>query len=154
ALERTYQARLRAAPVARPGPYKITVVVHVVFNPASPAEKISVAQVNSQIAVLNRDFRATNPDKSKIPSVFSGLSADSMIEVVLATKDPAGHTTTGITYTETSKTSFADQGNPVKSKAKGGINAWNIKKYLNIWVCSLADGLLGYAQFPGGPANT
>src|SRR6476661_6188043 len=90
ALEHTYQARLRAAAVARTGPYKITVVVHVVFNPASLAEKISVAQVQSQIAVLNRDFRATNPDKSKVPSVFSGLSANPMVEFALATKDPAG----------------------------------------------------------------
>jgi hypothetical protein len=28
------------------------------------------------------------------------------------------------------------------------------KKYLNIWVCTLSDSLLGYAQFPGGPGNT
>src|SRR5438094_394144 len=47
ALEHACQARLRSAAAARVGPYKITVVVHVVHNPASPAEKISVAQVNS-----------------------------------------------------------------------------------------------------------
>jgi len=154
ALEHVFQARLRSAAVARVKPYKLTVVVHVVHNPASPAEKISVAQVNSQIAVLNRDFRATNPDKSKTPGVFSGLVADPMIEFALATKDPAGRATTGITYTETDQTSFSDRGNPVKSKTKGGINAWNTKKYLNIWVCTLSDSLLGYAQFPGGPSKT
>ena len=26
-------------------------------------------------------------------------------------------------------------------------------KYLNLWVCTLGGGLLGYAQFPGGPAS-
>ena len=154
ALEHACQARLRSAAVARVAPYKFTVVVHVVHNPASPAEKISVAQVNSQIAVLNRDFRATNPDKSKTPAVFSGLVADPMIEFVLATKDPAGHATTGITFTETHETSFSDRGNPVKFKSKGGISAWNTKKYLNIWVCTLSESLLGYAQFPGGPVKT
>lgn len=154
ALEHACQARLRSAAAARVRPYKITVVVHVVHNLASPAEKISVAQVNSQIAVLNRDFRSTNPDRSKTPAVFSGLVADPMIEFALATKDPTGHATTGITFTETTKESFSDRGNPVKSKAKGGINAWNTKKYLNIWVCTLSDGLLGYAQFPGGPVKT
>ncbi len=154
ALEHACQARLRSAAVARVAPYKFTVVVHVVHNPASPAEKISVAQVNSQIAVLNRDFRATNPDKSKTPAVFSGLVADPMIEFVLATKDPAGHATNGITYTETHETSFSDRGNPVKFKSKGGISAWNTKKYLNIWVCTLSESLLGYAQFPGGPVKT
>ena len=154
ALEHASQARLRSAPVARVGPYKITVVVHVVHNLAAPAEKISIAQVNSQIAVLNRDYRATNPDKSKTPGVFSGLVADPMIEFALATKDPAGKVTTGVTYTETSQTSFSDRGNSVKFKAKGGVSAWNTKKYLNIWVCTLSDNLLGYAQFPGGPVNT
>jgi hypothetical protein len=154
ALEHACQARLRSAAVARVGPYKITVVVHVVHNPASPAEKISVAQVKSQIAVLNRDYRATNPDKSTTPAVFSGLVADPTIEFGLATKDPDGSATPGITYTETDQTSFSDRDNPVKSTVKGGIDSWNTKKYLNIWVCTLRDGLLGYAQFPGGPVKT
>ena len=65
ALEHATQARHRMAAVARATPYKITVVVHVVHNPASPAEKISVAQVQSQIAVLKRDYRAQNTDKNK-----------------------------------------------------------------------------------------
>src|SRR5262245_42952319 len=154
ALEHAFRARLRSAAVARVGPYRITVVVHVVHNPASPAEKISLAQVNSQIAVLNRDYRATNPDKSTTPVVFSGLVAYPMIDVVLATTDPAGKATNGITFTATTKNAFSDRGNPVKFKAKGGINAWDTKQYLNIWVCTLADNLLGYAQFPGGPVKT
>jgi hypothetical protein len=154
ALEHACQARLHLAAVARAGPYKITVVVHVVHNPTSADEKISAAQVNSQITVLNRDYRATNTDKSKAPGVFSGLVADPMIEFALATKDPAGKATTGITYTETNETSFSDRDNPVKATSTGGIEPWNTKKYLNIWVCTLEGGLLGYAQFPGGPAQT
>jgi hypothetical protein len=42
----------------------------------------------------------------------------------------------------------------VKYTSRGGINAWPSERYLNIWVCSLGNGLLGYAQFPGGPAAT
>ena len=38
----------------------INVVVHVVFN--TPAQNISDAQIASQIAALNKDFRATNTD--------------------------------------------------------------------------------------------
>ena len=154
ALEHATQARLRS-PVARAGPYKITVVVHVVHNPATPSEKISAAQVNSQIAVLNRDYRGTNSDKSKVPAVLRrALLADPMVEFALATKDPDGKPTNGITYTETHQTSFGDSGNPVKTTAKGGIPPWDTKKYLNIWVCTLGGGLLGYAQFPGGPAKS
>lgn len=42
----------------------------------------------------------------------------------------------------------------VKSSAAGGVNPWPSGRYLNIWVCQLGGGLLGYAQFPGGPAET
>ena len=42
----------------------------------------------------------------------------------------------------------------MKTKSKGGVPAWPADKYLNIWVCNLGGGLLGYAQFPGGPART
>ena len=154
ALEHASRARLRFAPAARTGPYRIPVVVHVVHNANRPAEKITDAQVKSQIAVLNQDFRGTNPDKSKVPTVFSGLVADSNIEFFLATKDPQGRTTNGITFTQTTRSSFSDRNNPVKRKAAGGANPWNTKKFLNIWVCTLEGGLLGYAQFPGGPTAT
>ena len=65
ALEHATQMRLSAPAVTPMVPHKITVVVHVVHNPAVPSERISVAQVSSQIAILNRDYRAANPDKSK-----------------------------------------------------------------------------------------
>ena len=41
----------------------IKTVVNVVYN--TDAQNISDAQINSQIAALNKDFRATNPDKSR-----------------------------------------------------------------------------------------
>ncbi|MFC1835140.1 hypothetical protein ACFL2Q_10440 [Thermodesulfobacteriota bacterium] len=34
------------------------------------------------------------------------------------------------------------------------MDAWPADKYLNMWVCNLEGGLLGYAQFPGGPPET
>jgi hypothetical protein len=151
-LEHACMANLRMAAIAPVTPFKIKVVVHVVYK--TPAEKISKAQVKSQITVLNRDYRAKNPDRNKTPAVFAGLVADPMIQFVLATKDPSGQATTGITYTQTTKDSFGYAGNPVKSAATGGVDAWNTSKYLNIWVCTLGDGLLGYAQFPNGPGKT
>jgi hypothetical protein len=129
----------------------IEVVVHVVYK--LPPENISDAQVKGQIAVLNKDFRATNPDKSKTPPVWKGLVADAKLKFALAKKDPTGKATTGITRTKTMRDSFGT-GNDVKKKAKGGADAWPTDRYLNIWVCNLADQLLGYAQFPGGPAAT
>jgi hypothetical protein len=151
ALEHACEARLRSRVAPRTGPYQIQVVVHVVFN--TPSENISVAQVRSQLAVLNKDYRAKNPDRSGVPDVWKGLVADPMIEFTLATKDPDGNDTNGITNTETDQTSFGPD-DRVKSSATGGVDPWPTDKYLNIWVCTLAGGLLGYAQFPGGKPET
>ncbi len=130
---------------------KLPVVVHVVFN--TPDENISDAQIRSQIKVLNRDYSATNPDKSSTPTPWKGLIIDARIRFVLAKKDPEGKPTQGITRTRTASTSFGTH-DEVKSSATGGANPWPTDKYLNLWVCSLGDGLLGYAQFPGGPPAT
>jgi hypothetical protein len=129
----------------------IPVVVHVVYN--TEEENISVAQIKSQIVALNRDFSAANPDKIKTPSVWQGLITNARIQFVLAKKDPKGKPTNGITRTKTKETSFGTN-DAVKGKATGGATAWPTGKYLNLWVCTLADGLLGYAQFPGGAAAT
>jgi hypothetical protein len=133
------------------GPVTIPVVVHVVYNTA--AENISDAQIKSQITALNRDYRAKNTDKKKAPAVWRGLVTDANIQFALATKGPDGKATTGITRTQTTKTSFGDD-DSVKSSTSGGADPWPSAKYLNLWVCSLGGGLLGYAQFPGGPAAT
>lgn len=136
---------------AAAAPITIPVVVHVVYKTA--AENISVAQIKSQINVLNKDYRAKNPDKSKVPPVWKGLVSDVSTQFALASKDPKGKPTTGITRTKTTRTSF-DTDDSVKFSATGGVNAWPTDKYLNIWVCTLANGILGYAQFPGGPKKT
>ncbi len=128
----------------------IPVVVHVVYYTST--ENISTAQVQSQIDILNEDFRRLNADASNTPSAFQSIAADSEIEFCLATIDPNGNSTTGITRTSTSQSSFSTNDN-VKYSSSGGIDAWNTAEYLNIWVCDLSGGLLGYAQFPGGNSS-
>ncbi len=129
----------------------IPVVVNVVWNTAS--ENISDAQIQSQIDVLNQDFRATNADRTNTPAIFSSLIADFEINFCLATQDPSGNATTGIRRQQTSTTAFSSN-DAVKFTAQGGLDAWDRNKYLNLWVCDLSGGLLGYAQFPGGAAAT
>jgi Pregnancy-associated plasma protein-A len=150
-LEMAARARLAAGFVMLAEEVLIPVVVHVVFHDSS--ENISQAQINSQIDALNRDYGAANKDKSKAPGVWAGLVTDTKIRFALATKDPNGKATNGVTRTKTSATSFS-QDNSVKSSATGGADPWPTDKYLNIWVCSLSGGLLGYAQFPGSPPAT
>ncbi len=150
---RFFEYRIGRRAPARAGVTVIPVVVHVVWNAGHPEQNISDAQIQSQIDVLNKDFRKLNPDVASTPAPFLPLTADARIEFVLADKDPAGNPASGITRTMTATASFADD-DSVKSAATGGADAWPADKYLNIWVCLLSGGLLGYAQFPGGPAAT
>jgi hypothetical protein len=129
----------------------IPVVVHVVYN--TDAENIADDQITSQIDALNRDYRANNSDISNVPDVWKSLAQDPMIAFALATTDPDGNPTDGITRTKTDKTSF-NQDDSVKSSSGGGADPWPSDKYLNIWVCTLTNKLLGYAQFPGMPPET
>jgi hypothetical protein len=129
----------------------IQVVVHVLHR--TEAENISDAQVRSQIAALNRDYGLKNPDRSKVPAPFKSLVANPNVQFKLATRDPNGDQTNGITRTATTVAEFGI-GNEVKDPKKGGKEPWDTARYLNLWVCSLGGGLLGYAQFPGGPAKT
>jgi hypothetical protein len=129
----------------------IQVVVHVVAK--TEEEDISDEQIDRQIEVLNQDYRGTNPDRSKVPDPWTSLVADPNIQFALATKDPRGKPTNGITRVQTTRDSFGT-GDSVKTRAGGGTPPWATDRYLNIWVCNLGEGLLGYAQFPGGPAKT
>jgi hypothetical protein len=130
---------------------KLTVVVHIVHR--TDAENISDAQVKSQIKALNRDYGATNADKRNVPDAWKSLLTNANIEFELATTDPDGNATSGITRTSTTVPSFGTT-NEVKATKTGGVEPWPTDRYLNFWVCTLSDNLLGYAQFPGGPSAT
>jgi hypothetical protein len=135
----------------------IPVVVHVLYRTAE--ENISDAQIQSQIDVLNQDFSALNtelnpPDGPNTPlGIFLGLQADVQVQFCLAQRDPSGNATTGITRRVTTNTSWGT-GTAVKTTSQGGTSPWNTSQYLNIWVCNIGGGILGYAQFPGGSAAT
>lgn len=125
----------------------IPVVVHIVYR--TNTENISAAQIQSQLDVLNADFRRQNSDADNVWS----QAADSEIEFCLATVDPNGNATSGIIRQPTTRNGFGTN-NSVKSAGSGGSNAWPAGDYLNMWVCNIGGGILGYAQFPGGAAST
>lgn len=135
----------------------IPVVVHVLYNTA--AQNISLAQIQSQIDVLNKDFRKLNTDWSNTPSAYSSLVADCEFNFCLATVAPNGTATTGVNRQSTTKTVFDAELDDAKSASTGGYTAWPAASYLNIWVVPSIKsgsntGILGYAQFPGGAAST
>ncbi len=127
----------------------IPVVFHVLYR--TTTENVSDAQLLSQLTVLNQDFRFSNADKSLIPAEFAPLGSDVEVEFCLATQSPTGAATTGIERKSTSKLSWGTS-SYVKLSNKGGLNAWDRTKYLNIWVCNIGGSTLGYATLPGGTA--
>ena len=130
----------------------IPVVVHVLYT--NTTNNISDAQIASQMLVLNQDFRRTNPDADNTWS----QAADTQIEFALATVDPNGNSTTGITRTQVSTSTWLTN-DSMKSSSQGGVDAWDTSLYLNMWIVdnittTQGGTILGYAQFPGGDPDT
>lgn len=121
----------------------IPVVVHILYNNSS--QNISDAVINSQIRVLNEDFRRLNADRFNAPTPFQAVGGDMNFEFRLACIDPNGNPTNGITRTPTSTVLFGLD--KMKSSTTGGKDPWNTSAYLNIWVCNTVVAN-GYAQFP------
>ena len=120
----------------------IPVVFHVVYNTA--AQNVSDAQIAAQLKVLNDDFR-------NAAAVAGGANVE--VQFVMARRTPSGAATTGIERKFTTATSFSYTNEYVKTPGYG-LAAWNAQKYLNIWLCNLGSGLLGYATFPSSLASS
>lgn len=126
----------------------VPVVFHVLYN--SNVQNVSDAQVLSQLKVLNDDYRRQNADTVNTPASFKSVAADVRISFCLAKVDPNGKYTSGIIHKHTSSDLFLSD-DEMKFSSSGGDNAWDSKKYLNIWVCNLFGRTLGYGVMPGAP---
>lgn len=139
------------------GVYQIPVVVHVIHNgeAVGTGTNVSQAVIQSQIDVLNEDFRRmmgsngynTHPD-----------GCDTQIEFCLARRRPDGsafpngedginrinRNTAGFTAPPYN-TGYID--GTIKPYCTVTQN-WSPSKYMNFWCMNLGSGLLGYAQFP------
>ena len=124
----------------------IPVVFHIVLSNPSI---VTDAQIQAQLDTLNKDYAGLNGDSVKIPSYFKSVFGQSGIQFCLAQQTPDGEPTTGIERVTTSKTSFSNTDNGVKHAVTGGADSWDPSSYLNIWICSIANQILGYATFPG-----
>jgi len=124
------------------GVMEVPVVVNVLYKTA--AENIAAAQIQSQIDVLNKDFSGNNSDISRTPSDFTSvLSGDTKIHFTLQS----------IVRKPTNKKSWSTN-DAMKKSSLGGIDPTNPATTLNLWSCNLSNGILGYAQFPGGSQST
>ena len=133
--------------------YTIPVVVHVVWY--EEEDNIPEEQIIAQMAILNEDFSFKNQNTFFIPSEFESRVATVGFEFCLASLDPDGNPTNGITRTQTDYDgigNFCETLDPLQRKRifhtdLGGKDAWDTDRYLNIWVAPM-KGLFGRATPP------
>ena len=124
------------------GTIEIPVVFNVLYRTTS--ENTSLAQLQSQIDVLNKDFSATNSDYNTANNPYASVRSGNVgIKFVLDQ----------VIRKSTTKTSWGTA-DAMKKSTQGGINPTSPTTKLNIWVCTIGGGILGYAQFPGGSSAT
>ena len=127
----------------------IPVVVHIVMD--DPA-LVTDEQVQSQIDVLNADYAGKNADSVNIPAAFKPFFGKGNIRFCLAQRSPSNEPTDGIIRKASFTTSVPGESDPIKYALMGGSDAWDVNKYLNIWVCKMKDANdLGYSFMPGLP---
>ena len=126
----------------------IPVVVHIVKNTSETAMNISDEEIFKQIEILNKTYNNLNSDLTTTPDFFEPLIGNVGIEFCLATVDPEGYSTNGITRITTDVSVFSTVSNNIKYSNTGGADAWDTDFYLNIWVGKISSTILGYSHIP------
>ncbi|WP_396142527.1 zinc metalloprotease [Flavobacterium sp.] len=116
---------------------EIPVVINVLYR--TSAENISLSQIQSQIDVLNQDFNGANAEFNQVPGIFAGVKANVGITFVLDR----------VIRKQTTRTEWAVLNEEMKKTSFGGIAPTSPTNKLNLWVCTLSGGILGYAKTPG-----
>ncbi len=116
----------------------IPVVVHVIMDSTCTDGALSEALVESQIEILNEDFLA-------LAGSPGAPGVDGQIRFELATVDPDGQATTGIT--ESCNTTWYNDGGDYFETL-----AWDPARYLNLYT-NTANGARGYVPFLPAQGN-
>jgi hypothetical protein len=143
------QLRIRESAEFEGKVLRVPVVFHVIHSNSQGTtggqgnSNISTEQIQSQIDVLNEDFRKKT---GTLGANNLSFSSDTEIEFFLAILDPSGNPTKGITRTfySNKKTFNVDTDLELLSS----LAYWDAKKYLNIWVTTFSGGILGYSALP------
>jgi len=133
----------------------IPVIFHIVLNQAQINKLNGITgieeRIDSQIAVINRDYNALNSDSVLIPIPFKPLYANVGIQFALAHTAPNGSSTPGYEIILTDSDGFnlfngfgSGFGfSSAKYASSGGANAWDPESYINIWVIDMPSAVVG-----------
>ncbi|HEX6886126.1 MAG TPA: zinc metalloprotease [Planctomycetota bacterium] len=113
--------------------YQVQLVFHLIEG-TDGRGRVSEAAVREQVRVLNEDFRALHATPGR-------RGVDVGIQFVLATRDPEGRPTSGITRSVNNRW-LADRDQHEYSKAL----AWDVSRYVNVYV-NEPPGFNGYVPW-------
>ncbi len=139
--------------------FNIPVIVHVIHNnepvnsiSATSGGNLNAAQIIDQINILNNDFNGTNADTNLIPAAFKPLLGKFKVNFCLAVVNPTGGVLAEPGIDRINRNSKGWTAPPYSSTYCSSTikpnSIWDVNKYLNMWVCGLSGGLLGFATFP------
>lgn len=151
----------RAQAKVTAGQVLIPVVFHIILTDAEKSQLGGEAGIHdrilTQIQVLNEDFNADNADLSQVPAEFQGVIGDAQINFGVAKIGPDGKAKYGVEFLD-KPAGFggynvydASTKRTLGGAPSGGLDPWDIKRYLNVWVIKLngsingAGSVLGYA---------
>jgi hypothetical protein len=112
--------------------WHLPIVVHVIMDTTCVQGAVSDETVHEQIAILKGDFRS-------LPGTNGDAGVDTRVQFELASVDPDGNPTTGITRS-CNTTWYNDQG------AYWDTLAWDPHRYVNLYT-NTANGARGYVPF-------
>jgi hypothetical protein len=147
-LQRRQQQVTMQAEKAEASTIIIPIVFHLVDN-ATILAGISDRDIIEQVEILNNDYGGKKLDQyaSVIPPEIAARVGRIPIKFVLARRDPTGALTTGIERRANASPDHVS----IKSFSTGGLDAWDVNKYVNVWCGTFTGsdaGLLGIATFP------
>lgn len=138
-----------------PGPLlTVSVVVHIIHNgePVGQGANLPQAQIEAQIAILNQDFSSLNPQFNQTPQQWKGIAGTPNIQFCLASVDPSGNPTNGITRHNMQVTGSSWNNNNINSTIKPATK-WDPTRYFNVYVLAIpgttaAGGVVGFSNYP------
>ncbi len=130
----------------------IPVVVHIVYR--TEEQNLSESDILDQLDIVNVALNSSNKTHPGVPTEFKPLATAMKIRLCLSEEMPGGSNTLRITRQKTDILDLGDyRKQDIKFSTKGGVDAWDTKKYLNIWIGEVGNNILGYSTFPDMAGN-
>ncbi len=151
-LESSKPVQNKRSKVFRDTEFIIPVVFHLIYPQSNGIDNSIIGKIMNEI---NADFMRLNADSIKLRSKFKSRAGNARIRFVLVNQDPTGLPSNGYTIRFSFNSFGFELNQPIntwqtmKFKSSGGTDAWNPKKYLNIWVCNLASPTSGKTYLAG-----